>query len=71
MDISQKVQNTMIYPTDPKKLKKKEGSSEGASIPGKGKSKIIMGGRRRENWVGEQRRKKGGKDQEWERQERL
>jgi hypothetical protein len=29
-----------------------------------------MGGRRRENWVGEQRRKKGGKDQEWERQER-
>ena len=59
-----------MYPTEPEKLNKKEGPSEDASIPLRRGNKIIMGGRRRENWVGEQRRKKGGKDQEWERQER-
>jgi hypothetical protein len=38
----------MIYPTDPKKLNKKEDPSEGASISPRRGNKIIMGERRRE-----------------------
>jgi hypothetical protein len=37
-----------IYPTDPKKLNKKEGPSKDASIPPGRGNKIIMGGRGRE-----------------------
>ena len=38
----------MIHPTDPKKLNKKEGSSEDASIPLRKENKIIMGVRKGE-----------------------
>jgi hypothetical protein len=38
----------MIYPTTPKKLNKKECSSEDVSIPLRSAKKLIMGGRGRE-----------------------
>lgn len=36
----------MIHPTDPKKSKKKEGSSQDVYIPIKKKKKMLMGERR-------------------------
>jgi hypothetical protein len=38
----------MLYPTDPKKLNKKEDPNEGASIPLRMGSKLIMRGRGKE-----------------------
>jgi hypothetical protein len=46
---SQKLETTQMS------LNKKEGQRLDASIPHRRRDKIIMGGRRRETWVGERR----------------
>jgi hypothetical protein len=52
----------MVYPTDPKKLDKKEGPSEDASIPLRRRNKITMGGRGKERtrWERGTRCERGG-----------
>ena len=50
----------MTYPTNPKKLNKKEGPSEDVTIPHRIGNKTIMGGREREgNELEVNRRRKG------------
>jgi hypothetical protein len=53
----------MIHPTDSKKLNKKKGLNEDASISLRRESKIVTGGRRRERpggrWEGERKRGTG------------
>jgi hypothetical protein len=47
----------MIYPTNPKKLNKKEGLSEDVSSPLRRENKIVMRHRKEGMWVGEGRGK--------------
>ena len=47
MDISHKVQDTLIYSRNPKKLKKKESSSKDVSNSLRRRNKIAIGSRQR------------------------
>jgi hypothetical protein len=55
----------MIYPTDPKTLNKREGPSKDAWITVRRGNKTVIGGRGRENWVGE------GSERGMERRDRV
>jgi hypothetical protein len=58
--LAQKIRIPMMYPTEPKKLNKKQGPSEDVSIPLRRGNKIIMGGRGRRDLGGSGER---GQDQ--------
>jgi hypothetical protein len=70
VDISQKYRIPMLHSTDPKKINKKEGPSEDASILFRKGNKIIMGGRGREGLGCERGGDKRGRIRYGNRQER-